>query len=254
MRIVHFSDWHGETKNLPPADLYVCTGDMLPNFRTHIIDVPGVGRVEWEHNIDLLGMPLSPCPEGKLVRKRLSFKREIKFQTRYLTMMGPGYLRGLMASPDSPVVCCRGNHDFVDLAPMFAGGPVFEISKDPTRFLLVPSAARTWKIGGVRGVRLHRGDWPDELMTEELLNRVMHLPLDLDILVTHAPPEGILDRIPCEGLNSPTIRAYIAKRGASSGPVLQAHLFGHIHEERGMAVLDKTAFSNASGAFHVIEL
>lgn len=31
LRIVHFSDWHGEARELPAADLYVCTGDMYPD-------------------------------------------------------------------------------------------------------------------------------------------------------------------------------------------------------------------------------
>ncbi len=35
MRIVHFSDWHGDlSTKLPPADLYICTGDMLPDIGT----------------------------------------------------------------------------------------------------------------------------------------------------------------------------------------------------------------------------
>lgn len=34
MRIIHFSDWHAKAPlpQLPPADLYVCTGDMLPDL------------------------------------------------------------------------------------------------------------------------------------------------------------------------------------------------------------------------------
>ena len=49
------------------------------------------------------------------------------------------------------------------------------------------------------------------------------IPTDIDILVTHYPPYGILD----EGLGSPEILNFVMK----SKPTY--HLFGHIHATAG---------------------
>ncbi len=253
MKIVHFSDWHGHTFPLPHADLYVCTGDMLPNFRVFVFDVAGQGRVEWEHNIDLLGDPSHPPPVGTLIEKKLTRDREITFQTRYLKKMGHGHLRTLFANKDAPVVCCRGNHDYIDLAPAFARGPTFEISDDPTRTFLWSSHNDQLRIGGVRGMRRDRGRWSDELTLEEFSDRARRLPDDIDVLVTHSPPEGILDEIPGASLGSPALRAYVTKRDLAYPP-LSAHLFGHIHEAYGTRTLGETIFSNAACRWHEIEL
>lgn len=67
------------------------------------------------------------------------------------------------------------------------------------------------------------------------------IPLNTDILVTHGPPHGILDRtdsglnVGCEELlkNLEKIRP-------------KFHLFGHIHESYGIATKNKTTFINGS--------
>lgn len=71
------------------------------------------------------------------------------------------------------------------------------------------------------------------------------IPPDTDILVTHGPPHGILDRVPrfyssvehtgCEEL---------AKRLKDLS--VKLHVFGHIHEDRGTQFLQSTLFINAS--------
>lgn len=98
MRIVHFSDWHGRQEALPLADIYICTGDMLPNFH-------------W---------PISAAREELLQRDWISS------QIR---------LRDLFESPNAPCIVVRGNHDFTDLAP-YVGGEVYEIGVKPTVFTL----------------------------------------------------------------------------------------------------------------------
>ena len=67
------------------------------------------------------------------------------------------------------------------------------------------------------------------------------IPKETDILITHGPPFGILDR---------TISNYNAgcemllKKVNQIKPKL--HVFGHIHEGYGMVEKDKTFFANAS--------
>lgn len=67
------------------------------------------------------------------------------------------------------------------------------------------------------------------------------IPQDADIVVTHGPPKGILDRtkgglqVGCPSL---------AARLAEVGPKL--HVCGHIHEAYGVLNADKTTYVNAS--------
>ena len=249
MRIVHFSDWHGDAFDLPPGDLYACTGDMLPNFRIFDVDLKDGGKAEWEDNLDLLGETLRPQPAGPFVKRPPDSAREAHLQTRYLAHKGHGHLRARFGTPGAPVACCRGNHDFVGIAPLFAGGPVFEIGEDPERVWEILGL----RIGGVRGVKRHRGRWSDELDAAEFDDRARRLPSDLDVLVTHAPPEGILDEIPGESIGSPALRAYVARHDPSLPP-LRAHLYGHVHEAKGKVAFGGTVFSNASRGWNVIDI
>lgn len=67
------------------------------------------------------------------------------------------------------------------------------------------------------------------------------IPSSVDVLITHGPPQGILDRaqrgenVGCEELRVATNRI---------GP--RVHIFGHIHEAHGVAEIDETRYVNAS--------
>ena len=67
------------------------------------------------------------------------------------------------------------------------------------------------------------------------------IPEHLDILITHGPPFGILDRtIDGENAGCP----HLLKAVQSKKPKI--HLFGHIHEGYGTLEIDGTLFVNAS--------
>ena len=74
---------------------------------------------------------------------------------------------------------------------------------------------------------------------EEIWNKI---PDDTDVLITHGPPLGILDRtihgqeVGCENLTN-TIQQL---------KKLKIHLFGHIHEGYGMKQQSNITFVNAS--------
>lgn len=67
------------------------------------------------------------------------------------------------------------------------------------------------------------------------------IPSDTDILITHGPPHGILDRnlleqsVGCEDLKRHVNRVKP-----------RFHVFGHIHESHGQKEIDGTTFVNAS--------
>lgn len=254
MRIVHFSDWHGETFPLPAADLYVCTGDMLPNFRTYVFQSKDRAPVEWVHNMELVSTAPPPRPRQAFLHKLPPVHaNEALLQCRYMKRIRHGCIRKRMASPDAPVVCCRGNHDFTDIAPLFAGGPVHEISDDPTQRYVLRKGGRRLVVGGMRGVKTRSGKWADAMTDAEFAERAMHLPLEIDVLVTHAPPHGILDFAYGEATGYPALREYSARREAAWSHA-KLHLFGHIHESQGVQVQGSTLFSNASCGVQVIEI
>jgi Icc-related predicted phosphoesterase len=58
-----------------------------------------------------------------------------------------------------------------------------------------------------------------------LRRRFMHMPDEIDVLITHGPPKGILDN----GCGSEALREAIEKRK------IRRHIFGHIHECGGMS-------------------
>ena len=102
----------------------------------------------------------------------------------------------------------------------------------------------------IGGVKLYGSPWQVPFMNwafnlpeDNLAETFAHIPDDVDILITHSPPYGILDSIPeKKGLGS---KALLEK-------VLQIkpkyHIFGHIHHGYG-EYLDKEngiAFLNVS--------
>ncbi len=68
------------------------------------------------------------------------------------------------------------------------------------------------------------------------------IPEDTQVLITHGPPRGILDKCPngdlagCDGLLART----------QALPALTHHVFGHIHEGYGMTKLGNVTYVNAS--------
>jgi predicted phosphohydrolase len=77
---------------------------------------------------------------------------------------------------------------------------------------------------------------------DELARTWARIPTDVDVLVTHGPPAGVLDRtdsgeeVGCEAL--------AAELRSRLRPKL--HVFGHIHEGYGILERDGTAYVNAS--------
>jgi Icc-related predicted phosphoesterase len=78
---------------------------------------------------------------------------------------------------------------------------------------------------------------------EEIQNYWDMIPKDTDILITHSPPSGILDKIyypkeqhlGCFNLNQKVMKIK---------PKL--HIFGHIHQSYGIKKIGETTFINAS--------
>tara|TARA_R100000951_G_scaffold116766_1_gene130563 strand:+ start:5128 stop:5859 length:732 start_codon:yes stop_codon:yes gene_type:complete len=75
------------------------------------------------------------------------------------------------------------------------------------------------------------------------------IPNDTDILITHGPPEGILDDVPIhsaisgsvEHVGCPHLRDAILNRVKP-----KLHVFGHIHPKNGIMMVNGIMFNNAA--------
>lgn len=223
LTIIHFSDWHGDWTKLPPADVYCCTGDMYPNYLLPEVD----GRL------------VNPAREQA---QQLHYAADVLKYTR-------GFRESCLGSPEAPVVCVRGNHDFAPLAPLFQGGMVYEFGRNLTHVKL-----QGVMFGGARGVPERSHEWSDELSDDAFEARLNKLPPTVRVLLTHTPAMDLLD-YPDDKFHDGSfpLRCYLEDHP----PV--AALCGHAHGARGQCTftLDCGAdvyISNAATDFNVIVL
>lgn len=253
MRVVHLSDWHGKSQPVPEADIYVVTGDMLPNFPLLLFDVAPPGEPEqlvvWPTNRELVGLDVVPRPQGSFVCWVVDPTVERALQDVFIdreTEVG-GFRRHL-GSPDALVAVVRGNHDFVDLHRWFTGGPTFEfgVHGDVLEF-------QGLRLAGLRGINFICGEWCDELTSDEWSVAMGRVPPDCDVLLSHAPPRNVLDDCHGNHYGSDHLAQYVQTRmyrtEQDGARPLRAHLFGHIHESFGSTNIDGTLFSNAATGF-----
>ena len=234
MRICHFSDWHGQALQLPEADLYVCTGDMLTNHPVKD------GPKDRQRMAGGFGWRIDPENERELQAKQVA---------QFVSMGG---MRKRLGSPDAPVVCVRGNHDFIDLQHLFEGCNFIHEFVDNE---LVEVAGL--KIAGHRGIPYIFGSWADEENRADLKDRYRRMPF-ADVYLTHYPPAGILDS---------SMPPWVHGGGAGESYGLEGladfflyrsdralHCFGHIHECGGYKERHGTVwFSNAACSINEID-
>ena len=139
-------------------------------------------------------------------------------------------------------VWIAGNHD-LDLENF----PEFEkyvIKKFPKLIYLKNSSVVINKIK-IYGSpwTINFNNWAFNLSAEKLKKVWTQIPSDTDILMTHGPPEGILDKnldgFPC---------GCVHLKSAVERVKPKLHVFGHIHEAYGMRQVqgEGTIFANAS--------
>ena len=80
-----------------------------------------------------------------------------------------------------------------------------------------------------------------DCITERQSKNYFKIPYDTDVLITHSPAYGILDFDDNIHYGSEELLSQI-----SMLPNLRAHLFGHIHSQNGVIMLNGTFFSNGA--------
>lgn len=239
MLIKHLSDWHvGEQidaflkddKGTP--DLILVSGDMVRNY------IPRKERVT---------IPEKQKEEGLIQR------RVWELQVEQIEAVYPGV----------DIVAVPGNHDFFD---MEIPGHVQSFDKPEPKTIEIGGV----KITGFRGVPIFRGNWDCELSPNALKAIYDLLDKDAHILLTHTPPEGVLDFVPdrwndCIDQKGPdeVLGRHIGAKGllgwvagtTHGRTKIRLHAFGHCHEQGGKTDQHFSAiFSNGSLTTNYVEI
>lgn len=105
----------------------------------------------------------------------------------------------------------------------------------------------------VGGIKFYGSPWQPRVMHwafnlsrgAELREKWNLIPGDIDVLVTHGPPHGLLDRVPC-GPAGAYESVGCEELSLAIGRVRpKLHVFGHIHEGYGVTKSSMTTFVNA---------
>lgn len=230
---------------------------MLPNFPVVKLEIPtvsGVVQIDWEANLQILGWTAhEPWTKYDLalngpIRRTdriINHDRERNLQTLWCERQN---FRSFLGNRDAPVLTVGGNHDFIDIG-QYIGGEVYEIDRHLADQVFHVAGL---KFGGFRGINYIEGEWDLELRKFEMEKKTEQLPNDIDYLVTHSPPHGILD-YGSGHYGAQAIRQYIERRNYSEKP-LKAHFFGHVHERHGSTKMGDTLFSNAATTYILYDL
>lgn len=79
------------------------------------------------------------------------------------------------------------------------------------------------------------------------------IPSDTDVLITHGPPFGVLDKVESYD-KTRRLGCKALKERIEVLPNLKLHLFGHVHSARGQVVINEVQFSNAATGMFIYEL
>lgn len=138
------------------------------------------------------------------------------------------------------IVLVAGNHDF---ALNDYKEEVLELLPDNVVYLQDEYAI-------IRGISFYGVPWTPLFYdwafmlprySEELKEKFNNIPDKVDILVTHGPPQGILDECDKGKVGCEYLREVLAEKN------IKYHVFGHIHEEQGKEeVFENTRCYNVS--------
>ena len=130
------------------------------------------------------------------------------------------------------------------------GNHEFFLESDPTRRSLISNATVLINEGiEIQGLRI----WGSPVTplyggafglssSEDRRRLYAQIPEDIDVLVTHGPPYGILDSSPDSGMHSGCRELFDAVMRVRP----KLHVFGHVHGAHGIFQTDQTTFVNAA--------
>lgn len=169
---------------------------------------------------------------------------EEPFQTAWFNHHAEAILTRLQGRP---LIWVAGNHDYVNLATLLRtrGGVAWDATEAPVDFM-------GERFAGFREIPYIQGEWAgEETNLRPIVGRTM--AADPTILLTHAPPAGILDDDGGRGHGFGVVPLTSALLYTSHR--IHTHLFGHIHQQGGRDVREMdTRFYNGATGCRLIEV
>ncbi len=219
MRIIHISDWHADAESFK----LMFDREMLP----YADNDPDIFVLSGDMVVNTGFFRSQPAMEG--VHQKILFDQMVEHIER--------------CYPGVEVVGVRGNHDYFDYS-------VPGDNRDVTSIMI---NGHRWAF--VRGIPRHTGFWNDEYPEDWLAAAAALIPDDTEVLVTHAPPDRILDNVR-DTFADVDGKEIIVPRNIGSISFrervdrlanLKVHMFGHVHEQGGrVEVRNGVVYSNAS--------
>lgn len=215
MKIVFVSDTHAKHSEIkiPKGDLIICAGDMTPKGRLDHYEsfLNWYSKLRHTHKILIAG------------------NHDLGIEDKNLDMRSVCSNRGIVYLEDSYCVV-NNNGEFIKIW----GSPV------------TPQFGYGWAFN--RSVTLEQSEdyVSKKLGWTYIKDHWDKIHPDTDILVTHGPPYKILDEAQNpDGTITHTGCPVLAQKIQELSN-LKLHVFGHIHEAKGIHIRDKKIFVNAS--------
>ena len=160
------------------------------------------------------------------------------------------WLDWIAAQPHRKKIVVAGNHDYLferdpELIALLMPDSIDYLQDSGTRFRGVKFWGSPWQPAF--------NDWAFNLSRgHELEEKWKLIPNDTDVLITHSPPFGILDRVltrpqgevgQTTDVDVPLGCEDLLFRVHALRP--RVHVFGHIHDSYGTQILGRTIFVNA---------
>lgn len=202
IKILHLGDIHGDLRPFYRAcsydfDIMIHTGDFFPNLSG-----------------------------SQYIKSKFKIENENNFQREFFYYNRNNILDVLK---DRPFIQVIGNHDYTN----------FNECGYKNSFVLNKNNIELENINFYGFPEINEFTdycWNNETSEKELNIIINKIPDNVDILITHSPPYGVLDggHIGIRGLKEVVIKRNI-----------RLHLFGHVHENGGKYLkIDNTYFSN----------
>ena len=156
------------------------------------------------------------------------------------------FIEWLSQQPHQHKILVAGNHDWL----YFLDNPLARELTKPSVIYLQDSLTE------IDGLKIYGSPWQPRFFDwafnlnrgPEMAEKWAMIPDDIDILITHGPPHGILDLVPRQGWEENTGCEELRKRVeqiAAHGR-MKLHVFGHIHCGYGVHEEFGVKFVNAS--------
>ena len=228
--ILAMSDIHGRIPKLPKltstseVDLFIDCGDTAGHFNAN-----------WNYD--------------NHYRRVVNVEAEAKDQLAWLKDTYKPWIEKTIKPKH--IIRLNGNHDFANAEAEFEYY-LYQGSKTIT--------IEGIKIGLMTGMGQLAGEWHDEIPEEEFQRRIEGIDRDIQYLVTHMPPYGILDK--CYGGDRIGSRALTQAIFGRLGETpyfthLTHHWYGHAHEARGKEEHDidgrKITFMNVAETYSTLD-